>query len=88
MSGSKIAADGNITRLIIKGQAWVREEGWQPIETAPKDGSDILCWGPAVGHIVASREGDDEFPWSTLDGPNYHRDAFVSWWPLPKPPTK
>jgi hypothetical protein len=65
---------------------------WQPIENAPKDGEDILVWGPSLGRLVvswdeecASSQGGD-FPWMTLDGPSYFKDAFTHWMPLPEPP--
>ncbi len=27
--------------------------GWQPIETAPRDGTEILAWSEDSGHVVA-----------------------------------
>jgi hypothetical protein len=63
--------------------------GWKPIETAPRDESDILAWGPNLDCLVVSY---DEHPqhashvWATLDGLHYHRDAFTHWMPLPDPP--
>ena len=61
---------------------------WQSIETAPKDGEDILVWGPMLGHLVVSfdEEANKDFPWFTLDGPSYYGGAFAVWMPLPKPP--
>jgi hypothetical protein len=30
-----------------KGQMWAKQmNSWQPIETAPRDGSRVLCWAP------------------------------------------
>jgi hypothetical protein len=44
---------------------------WQPIETAPKDGSMFLCW------VWAIRQGEDD------DGNPYEQDVsqvdFCSW---------
>ncbi len=61
---------------------------WQPIETAPKDGTQIIAWGENIGHIVteyAPFNGTD-WVWVTLDGPDYHVSAFTHWMPLPAPP--
>src|SRR3954466_13854291 len=66
-------------------------EGWQPIATAPKDGTEILvkvygqntylvvAWDDAV---IAWDDGDKTVttrPWSTLDGPNYYVHTFSHW---------
>ncbi len=61
---------------------------WQPIETAPKDGDDILVWGPGLCCLVVGWDdsGDLDFPWATLDGPKYFDKAFTHWMPLPRPP--
>lgn len=65
---------------------------WIPIDDAAKGGDDVLLWGPTIGCIVAGYDGDPDsshggaYPWFTLDGPNYHKDAFTHWMPLPMPP--
>ena len=60
---------------------------WRPIDTAPKDGDDILVWGEWLGnHVVGFDESNPDFPWATLDGPSYKQDAFTHWMPLPAPP--
>jgi len=64
--------------------------GWQDIETAPKDGTAILVWGPMIGHIVVEFDdsaNDPDFPWGTLDGPNYFTRAFAYWHALPALPS-
>lgn len=60
---------------------------WQPIETAPKDGTLILAaWdkSQAVSIVSYAKEPTGGFFWLTDD------DCFVStpthWMPLPEPP--
>jgi len=62
---------------------------WQPIETAPKDGSEFQAWTKygAWKPLVSWRdgawcecEGNDFWRWSRLFTPLYH------WMPLPHPP--
>lgn len=65
---------------------------WQPIETAPKDGTEILALcrlGSAWMHGLVSydsweSEGQAKGVWSTTDG-GYVRDPIL-WMPLPQPP--
>lgn len=60
------------------------EVGWRPIETAPKDGTDVLLWAP---HWKAAATGwtFGGDPWQgcrkdTVTKPPTH------WQPLPSPP--
>lgn len=50
----------------------------------------ILAWGAKTGYLVVQYDpdsaNDPEFPWLTLDGPNYYFDAFTIWHPLPPEP--
>jgi len=67
---------------------------WQPIETAPKDGSAILIW-PAesaftrrknhfISYVV--RWNDLEEGWIEASGEEYDRFCPTHWMPLPEPP--
>ena len=70
---------------------------WQPIETAPKDGTQILLcqenWGPWVGWWGTHDGGRDD--WWFLDPSVDSRDKLncwlltsgpTHWMPLPEPP--
>ncbi len=67
------------------------ERQWRPIETAPKDGTEILLFGAcsingqryARGAHVGWR-GPDDSCWDTRD-PEAECDA-THWQPLPEPP--
>lgn len=74
--------------------------GWQPIETAPKDGTSVLLFGGYSGReqfVAASINlncDDDDielFRWAISDGKNDPIDLRVQytvthWQPLPTPP--
>lgn len=64
---------------------------WQPIETAPKDGTDFLMCHAETGDmmVVFYDEPSAEAPdhcWHRMDGLAYHRDLPTHWMPLPEPP--
>ena len=73
---------------------------WQPIETAPKDGTAILVFPPSLSGVQASiaKWDKDEYArrpkpyWKRLDA---HGRAFISrekppthWMPTPPPPSE
>lgn len=60
---------------------------WQPIETAPRDGNEFLVWmfGNSMA-VVYFIDTNEEFPWATMDGPGYNKNAPTHWMPLPAPP--
>ena len=64
--------------------------GWMPIETAPKDGTDVLAVAArGLWMAVVSFDDNPDHPdhvWLTLDGPSYHKTTFTHWQPLPEPP--
>lgn len=67
---------------------------WQPIETAPADGTVILAYRRDAGvfsaHYVSPADavgGDDDEPhWFTTDGEDLTRCMPTHWMPLPEPP--
>jgi hypothetical protein len=59
---------------------------WQPIETAPKDGTDILVWMFGNSMAVVFYDDNLDHPWHTMDGPAYHKEAPTHWMPVPEPP--
>lgn len=60
-------------------------EGWQPMETAPKDGSEVLCWNEHSGMFIASYTSADSFPLSQseIDESDeealFQKDWFTQW---------
>ena len=60
---------------------------WQPIETAPKDGTWVLAYWPTMSITlypkVAFNMGD-EYGWETPD--DYGQIFPTHWMPLPEPP--
>lgn len=72
---------------------------WQPIETAPKDGTRVLIWSMihTAGKAVGARWNDDRYAkkprpyWQTdtirIDGVDQCRAYPPEFWvPLPPPP--
>jgi hypothetical protein len=61
---------------------------WQPIATAPKDGTPVLVWGTVNNMLNANNRAlaarYDRGWW--LDGGNATVTHATHWMPLPKPP--
>lgn len=64
---------------------------WQPIESAPKDGTMILIY--SYGNMaVVFADPDNEFAWTMDDGHDYHlctrrnMQYPTHWMPLPEKP--
>lgn len=56
---------------------------WQPIETAPKDGEDVLLWIPSESDFLIAFWRDDANDWDTQDG---WLSMTPSHWMRPEPP--
>ena len=60
-------------------------EGWRPISTAPRDGTEVLADTSGLGRVVVYWD-NEESQWGT--GLGYlDRGAPTHWMPLPPPPT-
>lgn len=60
---------------------------WQPIDTAPKDGTLFMAWCPKskLSLMVFNNPIESE-TWS-LTGPSYVVPEPTHWMPLPSPPS-
>jgi hypothetical protein len=67
----------------LEAAGYVVEQGWQPIETAPKDGTEVLVFDPDVTPGMSMVKSDWYEPGGVLEGwsgkPTY-------WRPLPGAP--
>lgn len=69
------------------------DDGWRPIETAPRDGSTFIAWR---GGVIFTRWDDDRYArkpmpfWGGNDawrGKRFQRENNPThWMPLPEPP--
>ena len=66
---------------------------WQPIETAPKDGTNILGYMRAYNDDIIvvchfeDEDGKNEYcPWLESEGELYARYELTHWMSLPEPP--
>lgn len=65
----------------------IAARAWQPIETAPRDGTTILLFAPAWENAVTGWTfGDDEWQDCPFN-PNRLDYRPTHWQPLPSPPT-
>jgi hypothetical protein len=77
--------------LEITGCDWSEEMSWQPIDTAPKDGTPIDIWRPSWGgeRCVNMKREDlgkgNVFYSPVVSGPCCVRDA-THWMPIPEAP--
>jgi hypothetical protein len=76
------------TLLALDALARLREaQTWQPIETAPKDGTEVLAWRGGRRGIVRWHENSSY--WDEWHRPTAHcRVEPTHWMPLPRTPAK
>ncbi len=59
---------------------------WQPIETAPKDGSEIIGGDRGCGDIEFYRWNDEDKKWLSRGDFYEPTNELTHWMPLPEPP--
>lgn len=59
---------------------------WQPIETAPRDGTDILVFQPQYGECFCAFYNSG--CWWQFSLLHVLKDEPTHWMPLPEPPTQ
>lgn len=72
----------------------MKPEDWQPIETAPKDGTAVLGWVPRLGYVA--RQDCIPMHWSGWGGGVWENSTSGHkigvepefWMPLPPPPVR
>ncbi len=66
---------------------------WQPIETAPRDGTNILVWWPSEMHCPVTAHystgkwtNEPGFAWKFTGWGQEKKTEPTHWMPLPEPP--
>ena len=61
---------------------------WQPIETAPKDGTVVLIYSPADGVMSSHLHWGNwqGMVWRSVGHVDFERSKPTHWMPLPAPP--
>lgn len=58
---------------------------WQPIETAPKDGTNILVYSESIGRMIAWYKFNN-YPFGDWFNLRFDIISPTHWMPLPEPP--
>ena len=87
--------DDTLAFLPASAQATAKVQQWRPIETAPKDGTEIILSREArvTSGLWFDMGGDDEGAegwsgWVSQDGGFSEEHPPTNWMPLPEPPTE
>lgn len=63
-----------------------RNTEWQPIETAPKDGRDVLVWAAGWDNMCVLSWQPERDRWDDGSGDGYQDYQPTNWLPTTKPP--
>lgn len=90
---SGYATDREVARAAITAYEASKGDGWQPIETAPMNGTWILVHaafedGSPDGspQVVQWKYDPRGFTWKPYEGSALHERIVKAWRPLPSPP--
>ena len=63
---------------------------WRPMDTAPRDGTEVLLLTSHEGVKIRYWYGDDEGEWWQSDDAGYicHEENAVAWMPIPPIPKR
>lgn len=93
ISVAELTAEKELRALLDAGTS-----GWQPIETAPKDGTPVIAYAAALVHADFNPSGSVEAYWQDDEGwigatwcaehDNWHEKVIwpTHWMPKPAPP--
>jgi hypothetical protein len=91
-----VEAHGYEFGLLSRIEALEKASQWQPIETAPKDGTEVLIFGgmfsPTISNKSPCRSATKarfyDSEWNVVDIDGYGIEVILPthWTPLPKPP--
>ena len=62
---------------------------WQPIESAPKDGTIVMIYWPTMSihqYPTCAFNHGDEYGWELVSNRDYGEVFPTHWMPLPEPP--
>lgn len=65
---------------------FTRAPQWQPIETAPKDGTEILAWDGQGQATISWSNGCWSLVYAGWRAEDGEFDGAINWQPLPAPP--
>jgi len=83
-AGLELLAQVESLTAQLAAQAQGEPQGWQPMNTAPRDGTRILLAISGVDRAVLAYWNGAE--WLTLDGHEWKGRTTTRWMPLPAPP--
>ena len=76
-----------VIRLRAEVEALRAATPWQPIETAPRDGTEILVYTCSGCFYVVSYDDIYSAPWRVINSEGFREHVPTHWMPLPPPPT-